>query len=84
MIRHRLRLGIELRESRFQNGGIIIRAPDQRAIAVRTNGALGKYGRSFTGSKAAGLALEPVRDAVLDCLGGNVEPDREIQRCVMP
>ena len=30
------------------------------------------------------MALEPMRDAVFDCLRGHVEPDREIQWGAMP
>src|SRR6478672_1931400 len=50
------------------------------SVAVRAERALGEHGRSFTGGESAGLALQTMRDAILDRLRGHVEPDRQIER----
>jgi len=63
----------------FQNIGIIVVAPNEWAITIRTYRAFGKDCATQAGREATTLTLQPARYPFTDSLRGDIEPDRQIE-----
>ncbi len=76
----RFGLGLEFREARLQDRGIVIVAPDKRAVAVGANRPVGKTRARQAGGEAATAALQATGNSIAHGLLGNLEPDRQVER----
>ena len=76
-------MGFEFGQAGLQDGGVIIFAPDQGAVAIRANRTLGETRARLAGGETASAALQAAGDAIAHRLFRNVEPYREIERLAL-